>query len=161
MSAVLNNVASFFYGSWAPDHPNRLKLLRIIKKLSEVFNTGPLFQFIPPAVRRLHARLSFTRNGLLNTAMMELEEFSNLVGTINGFLIGGTFTTTAAMQMHMVNFASNQNKIQDRVQKEIDEVIGQERWPTWEDRKSMPFTMACVWEMDRWSTTSVLGAARE
>ncbi|XP_077536685.1 cytochrome P450 2F3-like isoform X2 [Haemaphysalis longicornis] len=202
MSAVLNNVASFFYGSWAPDHPNRLKLLRIIKKLSEVFNTGPLFQFIPPAVRRLHSRLSFTRNGLLNTAMMELEEFSKtqiennincnhqdgtadfiqrymekieqeksdpdamftyrrLVGTINGFLIGGTFTTTAAMQMHMVNFASNQNNIQDRVQKEIDEVIGQERWPTWEDRKSMPFTMACVWEMDRWSTTSVLGAARE
>ncbi|XP_077536686.1 cytochrome P450 2U1-like isoform X3 [Haemaphysalis longicornis] len=158
--------------------------------------------FIPPAVRRLHSRLSFTRNGLLNTAMMELEEFSKtqiennincnhqdgtadfiqrymekieqeksdpdamftyrrLVGTINGFLIGGTFTTTAAMQMHMVNFASNQNNIQDRVQKEIDEVIGQERWPTWEDRKSMPFTMACVWEMDRWSTTSVLGAARE
>lgn len=201
MSTVLNNVASFFYGSWPPDDANRLKLFGIMKKILEVFTTGPLFQFIPRVLQSLHSRLSFTRNGLLSTAMGELEEFSktqiekqmstsdqvrtadfiqkymekieqekadphasftnrSLVGTISGFLIGGTFTTTATMQMHMVNFASNEDS-QARVQKEIDEVIGRDRRPTWEDRKSMPYTMACLWEMDRWSTTSVLGAARE
>ncbi|XP_049267026.1 cytochrome P450 2C23 [Rhipicephalus sanguineus] len=47
------------------------------------------------------------------------------------------------------------------VQREIDEVIGRDRRPTWEDRLRMPFTMASVWEMDRWKTSTPLGVPRE
>ncbi|KAL3247408.1 hypothetical protein MRX96_057070 [Rhipicephalus microplus] len=47
------------------------------------------------------------------------------------------------------------------IQREIDEVIGRERPPKWEDRLHMPFTMASVWEMDRWKTSTPLGVPRE
>lgn len=84
-----------------------------------------------------------------------------LVGNVNAFLIGGTFSTTGSMHMHLINFAKCPDTVQARVQREIDEVIGPDRPPTWEDRKKMPFTLACVWELDRWKTGSVLGIPRE
>ncbi|KAH8027431.1 hypothetical protein HPB51_005413 [Rhipicephalus microplus] len=52
-------------------------------------------------------------------------------------------------------------KIILQIQREIDEVIGRERPPKWEDRLHMPFTMASVWEMDRWKTSTPLGVPRE
>ncbi|XP_049267023.1 cytochrome P450 2U1-like [Rhipicephalus sanguineus] len=84
-----------------------------------------------------------------------------LVGNINTFLMGATFSTNMTMTWHMINFAKNPDTVQARVQREIDEVVGQERRPTWEDRKRMPYTMACVWELERWKTPSALGVARE
>ncbi|KAH6925189.1 hypothetical protein HPB50_001548 [Hyalomma asiaticum] len=84
-----------------------------------------------------------------------------LVGNINNFLMAATFTTTLTMTWHMLNFAKNPDTVQARVQREIEEVVGQERLPTWEDRKRMPYTLACVWEMDRWKTATPLGVARE
>lgn len=202
MQSIVHNIASLVYGVGPPDDPSRFKLNRIMKQLSDVITTGPMFQFTPPSLRRLEYHLRCTRNSRLNTAMVDLEEFSitqvevhraafpqdgmndfiqsyvekiehekhhsdasfthrYLVGTLTGILIGGTFTTTAAVQMHLVNFASSPETIQASVQKEIDEVIGHERCPTWEDRKRMPFTIACMWELERWKPSSVFGAARE
>ncbi|KAL3215016.1 hypothetical protein MRX96_034302 [Rhipicephalus microplus] len=62
--------------------------------------------------------------------------------------------------MHMVMFAARPNDLQLRVQREIDTVIGHQRLPTWEDRKLMPFTMACVWELERWKRTEPFGLPR-
>ncbi|KAL1484021.1 hypothetical protein MTO96_032816 [Rhipicephalus appendiculatus] len=84
-----------------------------------------------------------------------------LVGNVNSFLMAGTFSATMAMTWHMINFAKNSDTVQARVQREIDEVVGQERMPTWEDRKQMPYTLACVWEVERWKTGAPLGVARE
>nr|XP_037275977.1 vitamin D 25-hydroxylase-like [Rhipicephalus microplus] len=84
-----------------------------------------------------------------------------LVGNVNSFLMAGTFSTTTAMTWQMINFAQNPDTVQARVQREIDDVIGQERIPTWEDRKRMPYTMACIWELERWKTGAPLGVARE
>ncbi|KAH6926337.1 hypothetical protein HPB50_017325 [Hyalomma asiaticum] len=75
-----------------------------------------------------------------------------LVGNINSFLLGGTLSVTRAMMWHMLNFAAHPDTVQARVQREIDNVVGRERLPTWEDRKQMPYTLACVWEMERWKT---------
>ncbi|XP_075722091.1 cytochrome P450 2C54-like [Rhipicephalus microplus] len=71
-----------------------------------------------------------------------------LVGHIKMFLIGGIDGPSISMQCHMVMFAARPNDLQLRVQREIDTVIGHRRLPTWEDRKLMPFTMACVWELE-------------
>ncbi|XP_075722085.1 vitamin D 25-hydroxylase isoform X1 [Rhipicephalus microplus] len=84
-----------------------------------------------------------------------------LVGNVNSFLMAGTFSTTTAMTWQMINFAQNPDTVQARVQREIDDVIGQERMPTWEDRKRMPYTMACIWELERRKTGAPLGVARE
>ncbi|KAL1475479.1 hypothetical protein MTO96_037265 [Rhipicephalus appendiculatus] len=58
-------------------------------------------------------------------------------------------------------FAGNPDTIQARVQREIDEVIEQDRHPTWENRKLLPYTMACIWEVERWRTTAPLGVAKD
>lgn len=83
-----------------------------------------------------------------------------LVGHIKEFLIGGIDGPSISMQLHMVMFAARQDDIQRRVQREIDVAIGHERLPTWEDRKLMPFTLACVWELERWKRTEPFGLPR-
>ncbi|KAL1441971.1 hypothetical protein MTO96_008119 [Rhipicephalus appendiculatus] len=83
-----------------------------------------------------------------------------LVGNIKEFLMGGIDGPSNSMQLHMVMFAARQNDIQRRVQREIDAVIGHGRLPTWEDRKQMPFTLACVWELERWKRTEPFGLPR-
>lgn len=85
----------------------------------------------------------------------------NLVGNVTGFLLAGTLSTASTVYWNLLINATNPDTIQSRVQKEIDDVVGTERSPTWEDRKRMPFTLACIWEVDRWKTGSPLGVARE
>ncbi|KAF8792481.1 Cytochrome P450 18a1 like protein [Argiope bruennichi] len=43
-------------------------------------------------------------------------------------------------------------EIQKRIHAEIDEVIGRERFPTWEDHLRMPFTEAALTEIMRWKS---------
>ncbi|XP_037576952.2 cytochrome P450 2C23-like [Dermacentor silvarum] len=83
-----------------------------------------------------------------------------LIGNVKTFLIAGTFSTTNTMHWHLLNFAARQ-EIQTRVQREIDEVVGTERLPTWEDRRRMPYTLACSWEIHRWKPAPPLGMPRE
>ncbi|KAH7941195.1 hypothetical protein HPB49_010902 [Dermacentor silvarum] len=87
-------------------------------------------------------------------------QYRFLVGSVMGLVIGGTFTTTSAIHWHLLNFSARPDTVQARVQQEIDEVVGTERAPTWEDRQRMPYTLACIWELDRWKTLSPLGAVR-
>ncbi|KAK8759071.1 hypothetical protein V5799_003296 [Amblyomma americanum] len=81
-------------------------------------------------------------------------QYRYLVGNINSVILGGIFGPTRSIVAHMVLLGALRHRIQDRVQQEIDEVIGASRTPTWEDRKRMPFTMACIWEMERWNKNS-------
>ena len=47
--------------------------------------------------------------------------------------------------------------IQARAQAEIDDVIGNNRLPTMEDRKRLPFLSALVTEALRWHTVGPIG----
>ena len=49
---------------------------------------------------------------------------------------------------------------QKRIHKEIDEVIGNERNPSWNDRLQMPFTQAFINEVFRWVTIIPLNLLR-
>ena len=50
----------------------------------------------------------------------------------------------------IVNFYSNQN-VQERLRKEIFEVIGEERQPSLSDKAKMPYTEATILEIQRQS----------
>ncbi|KAG0435373.1 hypothetical protein HPB47_018526 [Ixodes persulcatus] len=80
-------------------------------------------------------------------------------GNVLTFFGAGTNTINRMVLWHLLNCADKPD-IQKRMQAEIDEVIGQERQPKWEDRHRMPYTMACVWEMHRWKPVSPLGIPR-
>ncbi|XP_049267027.1 cytochrome P450 2C23-like [Rhipicephalus sanguineus] len=83
-----------------------------------------------------------------------------LAGVVISFL-AGTTSAAGTIHWHLVKHAMEPDTLQARVQREIDEVIGRDRRPTWEDRLRMPFTMASMWEMDRWKTSIPLGVPRE
>lgn len=72
-----------------------------------------------------------------------------LVGSVMHLLIGGSVSVASHIHWHMLNCAHNMDTLQERIQSEIDRVVGAERQPEWEDRHRMPFTMATVWEMYR------------
>ncbi|XP_077533424.1 vitamin D 25-hydroxylase-like [Haemaphysalis longicornis] len=84
-----------------------------------------------------------------------------LLGNVNDFTIAGTTSTTWTMWWLLLVFAKYPDTIQARIQREIDEGVGSERRPTWEDRNQLPYTMACIWEVERWKTPTPLGVARE
>lgn len=50
--------------------------------------------------------------------------------------------------------------VQKRAQAEIDSVIGRDRLPAFEDKKSLPYVDAVVRETYRWMTIAPLGDAR-
>ncbi|CAN7985612.1 unnamed protein product [Ixodes hexagonus] len=83
-----------------------------------------------------------------------------LLGNAIDFFVAGTGTVAASVQWHLLNCAKHADTVQSVIQREIDNVIGREREPTWEDRSQMHFTMACVWEMLRWRTVVPLGLPR-
>lgn len=83
-----------------------------------------------------------------------------LVGNVINLFVAGSHTVAVAIHWHMLHLANNSDTWQVRLQREIDDVVGRERQPTWEDRNKMPFTMACMWEMQRWKPSALTGVPR-
>ncbi|XP_013200171.2 uncharacterized protein LOC106142814 [Amyelois transitella] len=50
-----------------------------------------------------------------------------------------------------------QPELQDKMQEEVDRVVGSGRLPNIDDRKNMPYTEACIREAMRWDTPITLG----
>ncbi|RXN07664.1 cytochrome P450 2M1-like protein [Labeo rohita] len=62
--------------------------------------------------------------------------FDNLISVIRNLFSAGTETTVR----HALLLMMKHPDIQERVQREIDEVVGQDRWRSVEDRKNLPYT---------------------
>ncbi|CAN7985556.1 unnamed protein product [Ixodes hexagonus] len=71
-------------------------------------------------------------------------------GNIQNFLGAGTNAIQRSLAWLMFNCAHKPGAVQEKIQEEIDRVVGRERQPIWKDHHEMPFTMATIWEMQRW-----------
>ncbi|EEC07040.1 cytochrome P450, putative, partial [Ixodes scapularis] len=80
-------------------------------------------------------------------------------GHVVGLMGAGVDPVSNSIVWHLLNCADKPS-LQNRIRQEVDGVIGQRRAPTWQDRYSMPFTMACIWETHRWRTMSPIGIPR-
>ncbi|GAA6235740.1 cytochrome P450 2F2-like [Lates japonicus] len=74
--------------------------------------------------------------------------YDNLVSTVLNLYLAGTETTSSTIRFAL-SVLIKYPKVQENMQKEIDSVIGQERCPYMEDRKSLPFTDAVLHEIQR------------
>ncbi|PIK51743.1 putative cytochrome P450 2U1 [Apostichopus japonicus] len=68
---------------------------------------------------------------------------------------GGTDTTTNTLLYGILLTALN-TEVQDKVQEEIDRVIGPDRQPCCEDRTNMPYTDAVLMEIQRFRPVAVI-----
>lgn len=85
---------------------------------------------------------------------------NNLLGNAAEFLLTGTGPSSTRIFWFLHICAQNPNSVQNKIQKEIDDVVGPHRQPTWEDRKKMPFTVASLKEGLRWKTIGPIGGSR-
>ncbi|XP_077520113.1 cytochrome P450 2A3-like [Amblyomma americanum] len=152
-------------------------LLKVVSKLPSTRQTAittKLLDFIDDTKKQIDEHKAtidehFNRD-FIDGYLRTIEENKNdpgsyfqtrhLVGNLLSFFIAGSNTVAVTLQWHVLNFADKPDTVQARIRREIDEVVGRERQPAWEDRNKMPYTMACIWEMYRWKTVSPLGVPR-
>ncbi|XP_060928585.1 uncharacterized protein LOC133003016 [Limanda limanda] len=72
----------------------------------------------------------------------------NMVSTVFNLFLAGTETTSSTIRYAISVFIKYPN-IQEKMQQEIDSVVGKDRCPKMEDKKSLPFTYAVIHEVQR------------
>ncbi|XP_066507984.1 cytochrome P450 2G1-like [Hoplias malabaricus] len=75
--------------------------------------------------------------------------YDNLTATVQNLFLAGTETTSTTIRYALMLLIRHP-EIQEQMQKEIDTVIGQDRSPAMDDRKSLPFTDAVIHEVQRY-----------
>uniref|UniRef100_A0A8C6QN79 Cytochrome P450 2J6 n=1 Tax=Nannospalax galili TaxID=1026970 RepID=A0A8C6QN79_NANGA len=83
----------------------------------------------------------------------------NLICSTLDLFFAGTETTSTTLRWALLYMALYP-EVQEKVQTEIDSVIGQERQPSLADRESMPYTNAVVHEVLRMGNIIPLNAPR-
>ncbi|XP_022647409.1 cytochrome P450 2J6-like [Varroa jacobsoni] len=82
-----------------------------------------------------------------------------LIGNVASFFGAGSETVRTTIDWLLLVCAAHPD-IRVKVQAEIDQVIG-DRKPTWDDNRSMPYTMAVIWELFRWKPINPINILRK
>ncbi|XP_065530463.1 cytochrome P450 2J4-like isoform X2 [Lathamus discolor] len=83
----------------------------------------------------------------------------NMVCSINDLFLGGSETTSTTLNWGLLYMVANPD-IQEKVQKELDAVLGPSQLICYEDRRELPYTNAVVHEVQRFSNIISVGMPR-
>uniref|UniRef100_A0A8D2PUG7 Cytochrome P450 n=1 Tax=Zosterops lateralis melanops TaxID=1220523 RepID=A0A8D2PUG7_ZOSLA len=83
----------------------------------------------------------------------------NMVYSINDLFLGGSETSSTTLNWGLLYMVANPD-IQEKVQKELDAVLGPSKLICYEDRRELPYTNAVVHEIQRFSNIISVGMPR-
>ncbi|XP_068175784.1 cytochrome P450 2J6-like [Antennarius striatus] len=89
--------------------------------------------------------LNEIQKGLKENSIFEEE---NLVVCVMDLFVAGSETTSTTLRWAFL-YMAKYPEVQEKVQSELDRVIGQSRQPTMEDRANLPYTNAVIHEIQR------------
>ncbi|KAH7380391.1 cytochrome P450 [Phaeosphaeria sp. MPI-PUGE-AT-0046c] len=90
-------------------------------------------------------------------AQPELHLSDKEVTTMAVNLIGGGVDTTSSTMLSFILAMAYFPDVQKKLQAELDDVVGRDRSPSWEDvDKKLPYLIATVKEVLRWRTVTIL-----
>ncbi|RWS07435.1 Cytochrome P450 18a1-like protein [Dinothrombium tinctorium] len=91
----------------------------------------------------------------------EIGSFKHAIlnSNIRMFFVAGSETVKTTLSW-LFKMISVRKEVQEKVQKEIDDVVGKERMPSWSDRAQMPYTQAVVNKIQRWASVVPLNLPR-
>ncbi|XP_044531585.1 cytochrome P450 2J2-like [Gracilinanus agilis] len=84
----------------------------------------------------------------------------NLIQVIIDLFLGGTETTATTLRWALL-YMTHHRDVQEKVQKELDTVLGPSRVISFEDRKLLPYTNAVLHEVQRFCSVISVGAVRK
>ncbi|KAG7335144.1 hypothetical protein KOW79_001740 [Hemibagrus wyckioides] len=119
---------------------NKKEVRKLVSDLQETLTPGERRGFVDSFLLR---KESDEQSGQKNSRFNE----RNLITTVINLFVAGTDTTSTTLRWGMLLMAKYPH-IQDKVQAEIDKVIGG-RQPVVEDRKNLPYTDAVIHEVQR------------
>ncbi|XP_038058684.1 cytochrome P450 2J6-like [Patiria miniata] len=141
-----------------------LRYLPFVSTDKLMSNLDKLRTFLKSIVDNHHA--AFDPDNLNDFTDVYLKELNNnghlpekgLGGTIANLFSAGSETTATTLQWALLYMAVYP-EIQQRVQAEIDAVVGRNRLPRMADKPELNFTRAVIWEVQRLSLIVPLGVA--
>jgi len=141
--------------------PTERKIRKLLKVLFDILY-GELEthrkKFDPENVVDFIDSLLLTQKEAIEAGEEEAERLTDtfLVQTVSDIFSAGTDTTILTLHW-AVGLMAEHPDIQEKVAKEIDEVIGRERFPSLDDRSSLPYTQAAMLETMRYGTVAPVG----
>jgi len=129
---------------------------RVFKEDSKVYLE--LWDQLKTATDNGTARDCFCKDFYLGLKNSPKEEISDLLAayTCGGLIEAGSETTATTINNWILAMALFP-EAQKKAQKEIDQVIGMDRFPCWEDEANLPFVRAMIKETLRWRPVNKFG----
>ncbi|KAI1299637.1 Cytochrome P450 2J6 [Halotydeus destructor] len=85
--------------------------------------------------------------------------FDLLVANTRAFFGAGSETVRTTVVWSLMLMVKYQD-VQSKVQAELDDIVGTDRAPSWDDRLRLPYTMAALMEVQRWASVVPLSVPR-
>ena len=130
----------------------RQKLKSIVDQHRDTLDRDNLRDFIDVYINHVHEK---AEQGA-DTYMSDIE----LLSVVNDFFLAGTETTSTTLRWALLIMMAYPD-VQQRVQKEIDAVVGRDRLPKLSDKPDLPYTEAVIHEIQRYGGIVFIGLPRQ